>query len=160
MNTVFIPKAMEVFRISVGEFARDMDGEGARLFGGRWNQKGIPCIYTSENRSLAILEYSVNISLDLIPRSLCIVRFEIPDRNIRKLAVSDLPGNWQNAAVPMSTREFGTAILLDGKTFAFRVPSVIIPDEFNFVINPLQYDPDGLRITDVQDFPYDIRIKK
>lgn len=160
MNTVFIPKIMEVFRISVGKFARDMDGEGARLFGGRWNLKGNPCIYTSESRSLALLEYSVNVSLDLIPRSLCIVSFEIPDRNIKKLSVSDLPENWQNGAVPMSTRQFGTAILLDGKTFAFRVPSVIIPDEFNFVINPLQFDPDGLQIKDVQDFPYDIRIKR
>jgi RES domain-containing protein len=151
---------MEVFRVSIEKFAREMDGEGARLFGGRWNLKGIPCIYASESRALAVLEYSVNTSLDLIPPFLCIVCFEIPDRNIRRLSVPDLPWNWQNTAIPISTREFGTSILLDGKTLAFRVPSAIIPEEFNFVINPLQYDPDGLRIKDVQDFPYDARIKK
>lgn len=156
---VSILKIMEVYRVSITKFARDMNGEGARLFGGRWNLKGTPCIYTSENRSLAVLEYSVNVALELIPRALSIVCFEIPDRNIRKLSVSELPGNWRNATVPVSTKDFGTRILLDGKTFAFKVPSVIIPDEFNYVLNPLQYDPDGFRIRDVQDFPYDVRIK-
>mgnify|MGYP001550316464 FL=1 len=151
---------MEVYRVSATKYAGDTEGEGARRFGGRWNLKGIPCIYTSASRSLALLEYSANVSLDIIPRALSIVCFEIPDRNIRKLSVAELPANWRSGTVPMATKNFGTGILLDGKTFAIKVPSVIIPEEFNYVINHLQYDPDGVRIKDVQDVPYDVRIKR
>ena len=63
---------MVVYRLGGTKYATDLTGEGARLFGGRWNNEGTPCIYTSQSRALAILEYTVNINIDDIPRALSI----------------------------------------------------------------------------------------
>jgi RES domain-containing protein len=121
---------MIVYRISKTRYANDLSGEGARLHGGRWNHKGTPCIYTSENRALAVLEYTVNVAIDDIPRALSMVVIDIP--------VDDMT------------------------TFApiIKIPSAVIPEEFNYVLNPMHPDSRSFRIIQVTDFVYDIRIKK
>jgi RES domain-containing protein len=151
---------MEVYRVTLTKYACTLSGEGARLFGGRWNRRGTPCIYASENRSLAVLEYSANITLDIIPRALSIVCIEIPSQHIRRLTVAQLPGNWRSTAVPMTTKHFGNKLLRESGVPAFAVPSVIIPDELNYVLNPLHTESIGFRIKDIRDFPYDIRVKQ
>ena len=149
---------MEVFRISRSKWAEDLSGEGARLFGGRWNRKGTPCLYTSSSRSLAILEYSVNVSLDEIPRSLSIVTLKLPDQFL-EVKIHELPGNWKDVPAPASTRELGTRLLENGKHLIIRLPSAVIPEEFNFIINPLHKDLKLCKIISVDDFVYDVRIK-
>jgi RES domain-containing protein len=150
---------MDVYRISKTKWAGDLSGEGARLYGGRWNRKGISCLYTSSSRSLAILEFSVNVGLDDIPRSLSIVTLNLPDKFL-EVDMHELPGNWKDVPAPGSTRDFGTKLLQEGKHLIIRLPSAVIPQEFNYIINPAHKDLKLCKILSVNDFVYDIRIKR
>lgn len=150
---------MVVYRIGSSKYARDLSGEGARLYGGRWNHKLTPCLYCSANRSLAILEYSVNVNIDLIPRSLSITCLEIPEENILKIDVDRLPGNWRDSPAPASTRDFGTALLKANEFLIIQIPSVVIPEEFNYLVNPLHPASRLVNIMEVKDCVYDLRIK-
>lgn len=150
---------MLVYRIGKTKHANELTGEGARLNGGRWNHKLTPCSYTSESRALALLEYSVNINIDDIPRTLSFTIIEIPDSNILELAIADLPGNWRESPAPPSAKDFGTALLKDAAYPIIKVPSVVIPEEFNYLLNPLHRDSANFKITAVKDFIYDTRIK-
>src|SRR4051812_24071522 len=101
---------MIVYRIGKTRYAKDLTGEGARLHGGRWNQIGTSCIYTSESRALAVLEYTVNTNVADIPRSLSISSIEIPDAFLDH-PIASLPGDWKQAPAPSSTKEFGSRAL-------------------------------------------------
>jgi RES domain-containing protein len=151
---------MIVYRISKTRYANDLSGEGARLHGGRWNHKGTPCIYTSENRALAVLEYTVNVAIDDIPRALSMVLIEIPDSDIAVFPVNSLPGNWHDTPAPASTKDFGTAILEKQQYPVIKVPSAVIPEEFNYLLNPQHLNSRFFKIVLIKDFVYDIRIKK
>lgn len=159
---------MIVYRLCRTKWAEDINGEGARLNGGRWNHNGIPCIYTSESRALAVLEYTVNINIHDIPRALSILSIKIPDEFL-DCPVSKLPGNWRDSPAPASTRDFGTDKLemvagdntSNGKNVPFavlRFPSAVIPEEFNYVLNPLHPDA-SFKVIEIKDFVYDTRIK-
>ncbi|MEO6136333.1 MAG: RES family NAD+ phosphorylase [Ginsengibacter sp.] len=150
---------IKVYRIGRKKYANDLTGEGARLFGGRWNHKSVPCIYASESRALSLLEYTVNISIEEIPRALSITTIEIPDSSIQKISVAKLPGNWQKSPAPTETKDFGVALFKSSIYSVFRIPSTILPDEFNYLLNPLHADSKHFKIVDVVDFIYDLRIK-
>lgn len=150
---------MILYRIGRTKFARDLTGEGARLHGGRWNHKLTPCIYTSQSRSLAVLEYTVNINIDDIPRALSITAFEINTTEILELSIAELPGNWREVPAPASTRDFGTKLLKDAKYAVLKIPSAVIPDEFNYLLNPPHTESSKFSIADIYDFVYDVRIK-
>ena len=96
---------MIVYRIGLSKYARDLSGEGAKLNGGRWNHILIPCIYFSESRALAVLEYTVNSNIYNIPRALNITCFKIPDQHIQTIERVDLPGNWKDIPAPSSTKK-------------------------------------------------------
>ncbi|MEO5967851.1 MAG: RES family NAD+ phosphorylase [Ferruginibacter sp.] len=150
---------MIVYRLGTTKYAEDIKGEGARIFGGRWNNKMISCLYTSERRALAILEYTVNVNIDNIPRPLSITSIEIPDRPIKILAEADLPGNWKYSPAPSSTKKLGSKLLMDAEFSIIRIPSTIIPYEFNYLLNPLQRDSKKFKVIDISDFVYEVRIK-
>ena len=149
-------KMVKVYRIGRKKFASDLTGEGAKLFGGRWNHKSVPCIYASESRALSLLEYTVNISLDEIPRALSITTIEIPDSLIQKITVAQLPGNWQQSPAPTETKDFGVGLLRSSSYSVFKIPSTILPDEFNYLLNPLHEDSRHFKIVHVVDFIYDL----
>lgn len=150
---------MIVYRVGKTKYANDLAGQGARLFGGRWNNKMIACLYTSESRALAVLEYTVNVNIDDIPRALSITTIEIPDRKITILNEADLPGDWKHSPAPSSTKDFGSKLLLAAAEPVIRIPSTVIPAEFNYLLNPLHPDSKKFKILDTRDFEYDIRIK-
>ena len=106
---------MIVYRIGRTKHSRDLSGEGARLHGGRWNHKNVACIYTSESRALALLEYSVNVNIEDVPRTLSITALKIPEKNIREITVEELPGNWRNSPAGGFVKNFGTKIIAEGK---------------------------------------------
>ncbi len=150
---------MIVYRISSRKYADDLTGEGARLHGGRWNHKLTPCLYTAATRALAILEYSVNVNIDDIPRALSIASIEIPDTGILKLDQAQLPGDWQHAPAPSSTKDFVTALLNQNQYLTIRTSSVVIPEEHNYLVNPLHPGMRKVRIVEIKDCVYDLRIK-
>ncbi|WGF93859.1 RES family NAD+ phosphorylase [Aequorivita marisscotiae] len=148
---------MKVFRIGKTQYAQDLNGTGSKLFGGRWNHVDTPCIYTSESRALSVLEYAVNIDLDYIPRALSLCIFEIDETQIHTLQIKDLPGNWSETPAPKSTKDFGSKLLED-KHPIIKIPSIIIPQEFNYLINPLA-EISCFKILEIKDFVFDLRIK-
>ena len=82
---------MRVYRICARRFAA-LDGEGARLYGGRWNRPGTPVVYSSATRALAILELLVHVDDDLAPTNLVMMAIEIPENlRVRRLAPRRLP---------------------------------------------------------------------
>jgi RES domain-containing protein len=150
---------MNVFRLSKTKFAGDLTGEGARLNGGRWNHKLTACLYTAESRALAVLEYTVNVNIDDIPRALSLITLEIPDTSIDIFSEAQLPGDWKAAPAPASTRDFGTNWLKAAGNLVMKVPSTIVPEEWNVIINPLHPGIKECKIVHVKDFVYDVRIK-
>lgn len=150
---------MFVYRISKTKFAGDLSGEGARLFGGRWNHVLTPCVYTSASRALALLEFTVNTNIDFIPHALSITTIEIPDTNILVLSQADLPGNWKEAPAPSSTKDFGTQLLKTAAAPVIKIPSVVVPDESNYLLNPAHPEASLFKVVEIKDFVYDVRIK-
>jgi RES domain-containing protein len=150
---------MIVFRVGRTKYASDLEGVGARMFGGRWNNKLVGCLYTSESRALAVLEYTVNVNIDDIPRALSITIVEIPDQPIKVLVETDLPGDWKRIPAPSSTKDFGSKLLLAAAEPVIKIPSAVIQSEYNYLLNPLHKDFKKIKILDISDFTYDVRIK-
>lgn len=150
---------MLVYRIGKTKYAKDLSGEGAKINGGRWNHKSIPCIYTSESRALSLLEYTVNVNIDEIPRALSITTLEIPDEDILIISEDSLPGNWKQIPIPSSTKDFGTRFLNAKTKLAIKIPSSVMPDEFNYILNPLHPNSKNIKVLEIQDLAYDVRIK-
>lgn len=150
-----------VYRIALAKHARDLTGKGARLTGGRWNAKETAVLYTSESRSLAAMEYLVHLSLANIPPDIKIISIGIPDSSVPKqLNVSELPKDWRRNPAPMMLAEIGTRWALGLESLLLRVPSAVIMQEFNILINPAHPDMKAVHILDVDPFIYDERLRR
>jgi RES domain-containing protein len=150
---------MLLYRIGSTKYIKDLTGEGAKLNGGRWNHVGTPCIYSAISKSLALLEYTAHAKIHLIPRALSFVTFEVPEHSIETYTTSLLPGNWKEFPHPKEARDFGTKFLTNNKFLVYQLPSVLIEDEMNFIINPSHSDMKLVKIIDVKDYAYDLRLK-
>ena len=150
---------MDVFRISECNFSRDLSGTGARIYGGRWNSKGLPLLYTAGSRALALLETLVHVPQKNLPKDLCITIIQLPDDiSVQKLDPSDLPKNWRTVPIDSSLQDIGNKWLKSGATAILRVPSVIVPEENNYLINPLHPESEKIKITSSNPFIFDNRL--
>jgi RES domain-containing protein len=150
---------MLLYRISRAVYARDLSGEGSRRFGGRWNKKGVPVIYTSSHQSLAALEVLVHVPVTSIPEDLQLITLKVPvTEETEQILTSDLPEDWQAYPAPDRLAEIGTNWAKRGEGLLLRVPSAIIPDESNFLINPLHEEARKIEIHAVRDYQFDKRI--
>lgn len=154
--------AREVWRITTARHAeRAFDGEGARLYGGRWNHSGTPLVYTSWTLSLCALEYFVHLEPAMAPRSLVAIRAEIPaDLRIESLEPSELPPDWRTYPAPDSLKDLGTAWARKQEAAALSVPSAVIPHERNVLLNPAHPDFGRIRIHPAEPFAFDPRMWK
>jgi RES domain-containing protein len=150
---------VKVYRVSKSKYKNDLEGIGAKLYGGRWNNIGVSCLYTSESRALAVLEFASNVELALIPRALHISCYEVPESEFVVFSEKDMPGDWKEAPSPQSTKDFGSNYFKDPNILGIRVPSTIIPDEFNYLINPESDELGSIEALDSKDFIFDVRIK-
>lgn len=150
---------MLVYRITGKKHAEDLTGKGAAIYGGRWNKKGSPVLYTGENKEIALLETIVHTPVLLIPE-LDIITIEIPDDSITKIEISQLPSNWKVYPAPTVLSEIGERWISESKTIALRVPSCIIHSSHNYILNCKH--PDYLRVMVVErvHFEFDSRLKK
>ena len=150
---------MVLYRIAKTSYIRDLSGSGPRLYGGRWNPKGIGIIYTSENRALAALELFVHLSRTVIPPNLSLATIKIPDKASKKeIAVKELPLNWRSFPAPPELAEIGTSWIKSKKSLLLRVPSVIMPSEMNVLINPAHPEMIRVRIIKVEAYSFDKRL--
>lgn len=151
---------MIVYRVAAKRYAYDLTGEGSRLFGGRWNHIGTACLYTSESRALALLEYSVNVEVSDIPSHLIMLTLEVPDDACMQLKRNKLPTDWQAYPQPISTQNLGTLILNESDLQVIGFPSAVVPDEWNFLLNPVRLLPGWPVIVEAKEILYDFRIKQ
>jgi RES domain-containing protein len=141
--------------------ADDLSGEGAKRTGGRWNEHGHPLVYTSETRALACLETLVHLNAGGLPLNRYLVRITIPD-NIwaagRTMTPKTLPVGWDAEPAGRTSIRFGDAWINSAASALMRVPSVIVPEEYNVLFNPLH--PDGRAITalKLRRWSYDPRL--
>ena len=150
---------MIVYRICRTQNSRDLSGTGARIFGGRWNLKGVSVVYTSESRALATLEYLVHVPLSLIPADLSLASIKIPDSIVpKKIPLSKLPRNWRDYPAPTRLAKIGSDWVLSNETVLLRVPSAIVKDEFNILLNPAHRDMKLVKITNVEKYKLDERL--
>lgn len=109
-------------------------GEGARIHGGRWNEKGSPVVYLSSHPALAVLEVLVHLEDDEELDNFCMIEVDLPEQEIFILDNSLLPDNWNEYPAPSSTVNIGIAWL--GSSLAMRVPSVTLSyQSFNYVMD-------------------------
>jgi RES domain-containing protein len=113
------------------------DGEGSRLAGGRWNRRGTAVVYTSATLSLAVLEYFVNLPVAAAPQDLVAIATEVPkDLPISSVEEAALPRGWRKYPTPEALAEIGTRWVEERKTPILAVPSAVVPQEKNYLLNP------------------------
>jgi RES domain-containing protein len=131
-------------------------GEGARLYGGRWNSSGRAVVYCSEHAATAALEILVH--LRPIPPSLRFVSFRltIPDKLIE--SAGDLAPGWRLSPPGAVSMEIGDLWIREQRSPVLAVPSAIVPDETNFLLNPAHRHFRQIRIGPPQRFAFDPRL--
>ena len=150
---------MQLFRIANTRYINDLTGTGARVYGGRWNHKATGVIYTSENRSLATVEYLIHVPLSIVPGDLSIACLEIPDHIIPKqISLADLPPNWRDYPAPPELADLGTNWALANESLLLRVPSAVVKNEFNVLINPMHLDMGYVAILHVESYTFNKRL--
>ncbi|MDQ7729501.1 RES family NAD+ phosphorylase [Halomonas sp. SpR8] len=112
------------------------DGEGARLYGGRWNSPGNACVYVASSESLALLEIMVHLESYRLLNAYALLRLTLPAESIMGVGTEDLPENWQEAPAPAETAELGDGWLASNQSLALALPSVVVPRELNYMLNP------------------------
>lgn len=132
-----------------------LSGEGARLYGGRWNLVGDRVVYTSSSRSLACLEMLVHTDTNYIPENLYIGSIEIPD----DLVQADFAPieTWASIPAQDKSMKFGSAWIESKKSACLAVPSVVIPQERNLLINPEHPDFSAIQVISIEKFDFDER---
>jgi RES domain-containing protein len=149
---------MILYRIAKCNYAGDLSGTGARLYGGRWNSEGKPMLYLASSRALAILEVLVHLSPLIIPNNFCLAEIEVPDHSIATFDNALLPANWQDVSAPVMLREMGDAFLKKQEHLLMRVPSAVVPAEYNYILNPLHIEAKNIKIVNVAAFNFDDRL--
>ncbi|HEQ71454.1 MAG TPA: RES domain-containing protein, partial [Spirochaetia bacterium] len=128
---------MIVYRIARERYIRDLSGDGARRYGGRWNSKGIPLLYTAASRSLAVVEYLVHVSISLAPQDLYLAEILFPDSPPPETVEPErLPPDWTRHPAPSALAEIGDAWARRGTSIALKAPSAVVPGEYNYLLNP------------------------
>ena len=129
---------MIIYRLATSEFANDLSGEGAKIYGGRWNPVGLAAVYISEFISLSILEILVRANKFTSPDTYTLLSIQIPESSTVTIELKKLKSEWQNSIE--YTRSIGEEFLRDNQTLVLKVPSAIVTQEHNFLINPLHKD--------------------
>jgi RES domain-containing protein len=143
--------------------ADDLSGAGVKITGGRWNAAGDALVYTSETQALACLETVVHLNAGGLPLNRYLVAVTIPDAvwgSARTETSGSLPIGWDADPSGRASIQFGSAWIRSGASALLRVPSVIVPDEYNVLINPLHPDSRAISARKIRRFLYDPRLTK
>lgn len=149
---------MRLWRITRRAF-QALDGEGARLFGGRWNSEGVPVVYTSSTLSLAALEYLVHVQIEDVPADLVSLEIDVPDDvRAEQVHTFDVPEDWNQVEDHPACAALGDVWAAEASALILRVPSAIIPHEQNVLLNPRHPEMGRVRVTAVREFAFDPRL--
>lgn len=150
---------MRIYRITKTDYINDLSGEGARLYGGRWNKAGEAGVYFSEHLSLSLLEIIVHANYPDLPLDYSFLIAEIPDSSIKTVQSIDfIVPKWTTAAAVNQLQSIGSKWLKRKESLALRVPSAVIPFEGNILVNPLHKDFNKLKIFKTGNMDFDPRL--
>lgn len=147
------------WRIVKPEFAHDaFSGRGARLYGGRWNPRGVAVVYTSATLSLATLELLVGTPRPQRLPEYAAFRCAVPDRLIEELNPALLPEAWRGYPAPPQLQQIGSEWVTSLRSVALAVPSAVIESETNLLLNPDHPDFGEIEISEVRPLRFDLRL--
>jgi RES domain-containing protein len=147
-----------LWRIARRPYALDRLGIGARQSGGRWNQPGTAVIYAGLTIAIAALEKFVQLA-GVVLTDLVLVRIELPDTfALENPGLDALPGDWNLVPPGPGSMTFGTTWATERRSLTLYVPSVLIPEEKNAVLNPRHEEFPRVRMVIERDFRYDPRM--
>lgn len=148
---------MQLWRLTREAHAA-LDGEGARLHGARWNSRGVAVVYAASHLSLAALEYLVHIDAEDAPDDLVALRLHVPDEATELVyEPAALPEGWRGTPWPLEC-QIGDHWAGNGEHLLLRVPSVLVPEESNVLVNPAHPDASGVRVVETRPYSYDPRL--
>jgi RES domain-containing protein len=155
---------MKVFRVEREKYlATTLSGTGAAFAEGcRWNSLNTHLVYTAESRALATLEVSVHLDLsEDLPTDRFYVEIEIPDDiEILELSIDELPEDWNSKPPIMETQYIGDDFVAQKVAAVLKVPSSIVPQEYNFLINPIHADSSRIKVLSTQKLQFDNRFEQ
>ena len=135
-------------------------GEGARKYGGRWNSPGVALVYTAQNQALAVLEMLVHLENTELLTKYVLIGVEIEESLIQDIDRRKLPRSWRADPAPPSLRAIGDEWAQARPSVALRVPSTLVPAEYNLLLNPLHSDFKRLKIGSPVSFRFDLRLAR
>ena len=149
---------MIVYRLSSGRYKTDVSGKGAEISGGRWNSKGVAMLYTAQSRALAFAEVAMHLPYGIMPKDYHIISIEIPDTaSIFELSIKDMPKDWRSNPHSDSTQKIGDQFISEAKYLVLRVPSAVVPGDYNYLINPTHPQIVGVSVRNTEPFEFDSR---
>jgi RES domain-containing protein len=153
---------MELFRITQEKFAEDLSGNGSRIFGGRWNSEGYFALYTSFTRSLSLLETLAHTPAKMLDiKNYQLITLSVPDNvGIEKILLSSLPESWDAPDTRSFTKKMGDKFLRENEKLLLEVPCVLMPEEANYVLNPLHKDMKKVKILNSRRVYFDKRLEQ
>jgi RES domain-containing protein len=150
-----------VWRLVKARYAATaFDGEGARLYGGRWNSPGVRVVYGSGSAALAALEVLVHLNASQLLPAYALVSADVPDALVEVLPAAALPQNWRDSPPPAETAAIGDAWVAGAGAAALAVPSAVIEAERNYLLNPAHPGFARVAIAAPERFAFDPRLAK
>ena len=148
---------MRIYRISSCNYITDISGKGAALYGGRWNNKNTYILYTAESRALALLEAVVHIG-KVKDLGFCILTLELPGDLVEIYPQNELPSDWKKNPAPDHLKKIGDDFIKSNRKLALKLPSVIMEEESNILINPAHPDFIKIKIVGTKKIQIDNRL--
>jgi len=147
------------WRITKRRYAAEaFSGEGARLYGGRWNREGTRMVYTSEHASLAALELLVHLGSSRELDNYVLIACSFDEALVERKEVEDLPQEWATSPVNLSVQMVGEEWIKEARSLVLEVPSAILPIEHNYLINPDHPDFSKVRVEKPKPLAVDPRL--
>jgi len=150
-----MPEAWRI--VKAKHAATAFSGDGAAKTGGRWNSRGVPVVYASTTKSLAALETLVHLNLP-VPFKYVVIRLQFDDALVEKILLNRLPADWRVEPPPPSTRAIGDAWVRERRSAVLALPSVLVPGELNYLLNPAHPAFKKISIGKPERFAFDPRL--
>jgi RES domain-containing protein len=149
---------MRLWRITRAKH-QQLDGEGARLYGGRWSSEGYPVVYASSSAPLALLESLAHIEVEDLPTDLVLMEMDVADDvGITEVRLDPLPGDWNSVPDHPECVRLGDEWVARSDTLVLSVPSAVMSRERNLLLNPRHADMERVKVIGTEPFAFDPRL--
>lgn len=149
---------MIVYRLTKKKYKDQLSGKGAEIYGGRWNNKGRQVIYTGESRALCTTEIAVHTPLGIVPNDYYLQSLQLPKLKMYEISINQLDEHWKNLPHEISTKHIGDKFIDDNHLLIMKVPSAVIQDEYNYLINSKHKLFSKVKLIKVEAFAFDKRL--